>query len=77
MDILLIKTGEGGSQIKPCSSHGMLWLQTHFEECHWESLSNNQVRIPNTTSSELTKDAEEAGLILNSVPVISSRTNLF
>ena len=31
MDIWLIGTGDS-IQIRPASIHGMLWLQTHFED---------------------------------------------
>ena len=71
MDISLI-TKEEGTQIIPSSVCGMLWLQTHFEEEYWEALANSEVRIENTNATELTKDAQEAGLIVNSLPVTPS-----
>ena len=76
MDICLIKTKES-TQILPSSVHGMLWLQTHFEEKHWESIANQQVKIRNEDAIEMSQDAQAAGLILNSAPVISSNLQDF
>ena len=76
MDICLIKTKES-TQILPSSVHGMLWLQTHFEEKHWESIANQQVSIRNEDAIEMSQDAQAAGLILNSAPVISSNLQDF
>ena len=64
MDISLSDT-HNGIQIKPTSVHGMLWLQTHFESKHWESISNNQVLIPTNDAKDLCKDAVLAGLNVN------------
>ena len=72
MDICLIKTKEG-TQIKTTSIHGMLWLQTHFEAEHWNSLADNNVKISTSDSRELGIDAQEAGLTVNEFPVISAR----
>ena len=71
MDISLIKTLQG-TQLIPSSIHGMLWLQTHFEEEHWDEIANENVKIDNLEALELAQDAQAAGLILQSVPVISS-----
>ena len=71
MDISLIETRKG-TKIIPTSIHGMLWLQTHFEEANWELLSNQKVIIKNEEAKELAIDAEEAGINLNLVPVLSS-----
>ncbi len=70
MDICLIRSEEG-TKVIPSSIHGMLWLQTHFEEQHWDSIANKLVRIGNEEASELSEDAKEAGLIINSVPAVS------
>ncbi len=70
MDIWLIEKEEG-MNIKPVSVHGMLWLQTHFETENWEDLSRNQVIIPISDSKFLANDAEEAGLTVNYLPVLS------
>tara|TARA_Y100001968_G_scaffold234733_1_gene217842 strand:- start:402 stop:632 length:231 start_codon:yes stop_codon:yes gene_type:complete len=74
MDIWLRKTKES-TQIKIGSVHGMLWLQTHFEEEHWTALANNEVRIANAEIEEFLMDAKKAGLILNSLPLLSSSTS--
>ena len=71
MDILLVNTNEG-TQIRPASIHGMLWLQTHFEDAHWEALSSNQVKLPANDAKSLSIDAIEAGLELNHLPVLSN-----
>ena len=72
MDIWLINAGEA-TQIQPKSIHGMLWLQTHFEEEHWDLIANDQVRIANNEALELMKDAKNAGLILNYLPTFYSK----
>ena len=66
MDIWLLRTDDWAN-IMPTSVHGMLWLQTHFETDEWESLAQKQVRIPLSDANMLTKDAQEAGLTINSV----------
>ena len=37
MDISL-SNKSNGSHLEPKSVHGILWLQTHFESNHWESI---------------------------------------
>ena len=64
MDICLIKT-EKDAQIRPVSIHGMLWLQTHFEATHWESLASSLVKLSLENAIELSKDAKKAGLELS------------
>ncbi|WP_320666952.1 hypothetical protein [Prochlorococcus sp. MIT 1307] len=70
MDIWLIDTEEG-TQLRPESVHGMLWLQTHFEDEHWEALSSKKVRLTTEDAKALSSDAEEAGLRINHVPSLS------
>ncbi len=70
MDIWLIETEEG-TIIRPESIHGMLWLQTHFENEHWEAISSNQVRLPISDARILSNDALDAGLSLNFLPSFS------
>ena len=53
MDISLSEK-RNGTQIEPRTVHGILWLQTHFESKHWESISNGLVIIP-------TKEAQMLG----------------
>ncbi len=71
MDMCLIGT-EGGFQIRPTSIHGMLWLQTHFEDEHWEALATNKVQLPLSDREILHLDAEKAGLSLISLPTLST-----
>mgnify|MGYP003313590354 FL=1 len=64
MDISL-SNKRNGTQIKPTSIHGILWLQTHFESEHWESISNGQVILPRQDAEMLGGDAQNAGLNVN------------
>ena len=64
MDISL-SNKRNGTQIKPTSIHGILWLQTHFESEHWESISNGQVIVPRQDAEMLGGDAQNAGLNVN------------
>tara|TARA_Y100001968_G_C19032202_1_gene560387 strand:- start:44 stop:271 length:228 start_codon:yes stop_codon:yes gene_type:complete len=70
MDISLSDKGHG-TQIEPKSVHGILWLQTHFESEHWESLSNGLVTIPIQDVQMLRKDADQAGINVNFINSIS------
>ena len=70
MDIsLFIK--QSGTQIEPKSVHGILWLQTHFESDHWESISNGLVIIPTKDAQMLEEDAIQAGLNVNFINSLS------
>ena len=64
MDISL-SDKRNGTQIEPKSVHGILWLQTHFESEHWESISNGLVIIPTKDEEMLDQDAQKAGLNVN------------
>ena len=64
MDISLSDKRKG-IQLEPKSVHGMLWLQTHFESDHWESISNGQVIVPRQDAEMLGEDAQNAGLNVN------------
>ena len=70
MDISLFGK-RNGTQIEPKSVHGMLWLQTHFESEHWESISNGLVIIPTTEAKMLDEDAQNAGLNVNFINSLS------
>tara|TARA_Y100001968_G_C18905690_1_gene502846 strand:- start:100 stop:327 length:228 start_codon:yes stop_codon:yes gene_type:complete len=71
MDILLIECGNW-TNIRPGTIHGMLWLQTHFEESEWFALANNQGKLNAFDTEELSSDAKEAGLSVNLIPAIST-----
>ena len=64
MDISL-SDKRNGTQIEPTSIHGILWLQTHFESDHWESISYGQVIVPTQDAEMLGEDAQNAGLNVN------------
>ena len=64
MDISLSEKKDG-ILIEAKSVHGILWLQTHFESDHWESISNGQVIVPTLDAEMLGEDAQNAGLNVN------------
>ena len=70
MDISL-SDKRNGTQIEPMSIHGILWLQTHFESEHWESLSNGAVIIPLKDVQMLCEDATHAGINVSFINSLS------
>ena len=70
MDISL-SNKRNGTQIEPMSVHGILWLQTHFESEHWESISNGLVIIPSKDAQILSEDATNAGINVNFINSLS------
>ena len=63
MDICFITIDNKlNKSLQPKSVIGMLWLQTHFEDDQWESLSNSTVIISEENSKLLIEDATSAGL---------------
>ena len=70
MDISLSEK-RNGTQIEPMSVHGILWLQTHFESDHWESLSNGLVLIPTNDAKMLGQDAKQAGINVSFINSLS------
>ena len=63
MDICLITIDNNlNKSLEPKSVIGMLWLQTHFKNDHWEALSNSTVIISEENSKLLIEDATNAGL---------------
>ena len=70
MDINL-SNKQNGMQIEPNSVHGILWLQTHFESKHWESIINGLVIIPTKDAEMLGEDAKKAGLNVNFINSLS------
>ena len=72
MDISLITIDNKlNKSLQPQSAHGMLWLQTHFENDQWEALSNSTVIISEENSKLLIEDASNAGLNIKSFSDIS------
>ena len=70
MDISLSEKANG-TQIEPRSVHGILWLQTHFENEHWEALSNCLVIIPNKDAKMLLEDSLMAGINVSFINSLS------
>ena len=70
MDISL-SDKRNGTQIEPTSVHGLLWLQTHFESDHWESITKGLVIIPTKDAQVLMKDAKEVGINVNFINSLS------
>ncbi len=70
MDISLSET-QNGIKIEPRSVHGILWLQTHFELKHWESISHGLVLIPSKDAQMLCEDAILAGINVNFINSLS------
>ena len=70
MDISL-SDKRNGTQLEPKSVHGILWLQTHFESEHWESISHGLVMIPTKDAEILCEDAQKAGLNVNFINSLS------
>ena len=72
MDICLITIDNNfNKSLQPKTAIGMLWLQTHFENDKWESLSKNEVIISEENSKLLIEDAISAGLSIESISSIS------
>ena len=72
MDISITNIdNQSNKSLKPLSVHGMLWLQTHFDNDQWEALSNNKVIISETDSKLLMEDANLAGVRIESISDIS------
>ncbi len=67
MDICLLNTNNT-INLRPTSVHGMLWLQTHFENSQWEAISSFQAVLSMDNADILLRDAKKAGLVVNSFP---------
>ena len=70
MDICLTDK-RNGTQIEPKNVHGILWLQTHFDSDHWESLSDGLVIIPTQDAQILIEDAAHAGINVSFIKSLS------
>ena len=70
MDISL-SDNKNGTQTRPVSVHGMLWLQTHFESMHWDTISNGLVIIPSKDAKMLNEDATKAGINVSFINCLS------
>ena len=50
--------------VVPQSVLGLLWLQTHFKDEHWDSLASGSVIINREDAGMLVIDAQSAELIV-------------
>ena len=50
--------------VVPQSVLGLLWLQTHFEEDHWDDLTAGAVTLNREDAVTLAIDAEDASLMV-------------
>ena len=72
MDICITSVdNKSNKSLRPLSIHGMLWLQTHFENDQWQALSDNKVIISETDSELLIEDANLAGVRIQSISDLS------
>ncbi|SAY38771.1 hypothetical protein FLM9_723 [Candidatus Synechococcus spongiarum] len=65
----LASAGASSSPAQRISVHsalGMLWLQLHFENCHWDSLAAGCVELEPDTLSEFLSDCSAAGVVCSS-----------
>ena len=70
MDILFVRSEEKARLI-PLSIHGILWLQTHFEEKEWEALISNKVVLSTPNAKILSEDAHKAGIKVSELSPVS------
>ena len=61
-DIFLDKLNDDAVRVQPKSVHGMLWLQTHFDDDAWDMLSLGAVGINTFDAINLSQDASQSGL---------------
>ncbi len=72
MDICIKNVdNKSNKSLRPLNIHGMLWLQTHFENDQWEALSHNKVIISEIDSKLLIEDANLAGITVELMSDIS------
>ena len=65
---LLLAPMDSTNRLIPASAMGMLWLQTHFADEHWDDLSSGLVALSPSCSESLIADALDAGLKVNRIP---------
>ena len=72
MDICLIDIdNKSNKSLYVTSIHGMLWVQTHFDNSQWKALSENSVIISEENSKLLINDAMNAGVNIKLLSGIS------
>lgn len=62
-DLAILEAG-GVLRLTAGSVLGLLWLQTHFEACHWDQLAAGQARLAQASVERLGQDARAAGLVV-------------
>ena len=55
MELWFVSSSEK-THIRAISVHGMLWLQTQFEDEYWEPLASHKILLPNEDAKDLTKE---------------------
>lgn len=71
MDLALAGIGES-YRLLPRSVHGTLWLQTHFETSTWELVCTGKVRLNASSTDQLCRDAQAAGLSVSRIPALAA-----
>ena len=72
MDICLTNLDNNlNKSLTPTSIHGMLWLQTHFQDIQWEALSEGRVILSEEDANLLKEDAELAAMRIEFISDLS------
>ena len=72
MDISLTNLDNNlNKSLTPRSIHGMLWLQTHFQDIQWEALSEGRVILSEEDAKLLKEDAELTGIRIEFISNLS------
>ena len=72
MDICLTNLDNNlNKSLTPASIHGMLWLQTHFQDIQWEALSEGRVILSEEDAKLLKEDAELTGIRIEFISDLS------
>jgi hypothetical protein len=66
---LAITVIDSDVRLVPLSVHGVLWLQTHFDDCEWDSLCAGRARLHRDGVGALCRDARQAGLRVSQASV--------
>lgn len=61
-----IVSGDIHAEVKATTIHGILWLQTHFDNSEWDTIASGTFMVSALTLSELQQDAQDAGLNVRS-----------
>ena len=51
-----------GNEVHPHSIHGVLWLQTHFEDDEWDDILSGKAELHEDTIDMMLDDLSQAGL---------------